>query len=124
MMILLLATWLTATAQQAVNMKFGKPTDEEMKMTVYAADSSAEAVMLCKLTDVTYTIQQSSFLVDYKERFRIKVLKPEGAASPRWSYLISNTWLSIASVVRKSRPCHFPSPAAALIPISREKGFP
>jgi hypothetical protein len=70
---------LYATAQQAVNMKFGKPTDEEMKMTVYAADSSAEAVVLCKLTDVTYTIQQSSFLVDYKERFRIKVLKPEGA---------------------------------------------
>jgi hypothetical protein len=32
---------LYATAQQAVNMKFGKPTDEEMKMTVYAADSSA-----------------------------------------------------------------------------------
>ncbi len=67
---------LTVVAQQ---MKFGKPTDEELKMTVYEPDSSAEAVVLCKLTDVGYTIQQSSFLVDYKEKFRIKVLKPEGA---------------------------------------------
>lgn len=74
--ILLAMGCLTAVAQQ---MKFGKPTDEELKMTVYEPDSSAEAVMLCKLTDVVYTIQQSSFLVDYKEKFRIKVLKPEGA---------------------------------------------
>lgn len=74
--ILLAMSCLTVVAQQ---MKFGKPTDEELKMTVYESDSSAEAVILCRLTDVVYTIQQSSFLVDYKEKFRIKVLKPEGA---------------------------------------------
>lgn len=74
--ILLAMSCLTVVAQQ---MKFGKPTDEELKMTVYEPDSSAEAVILCRLTDVAYTIQQSSFLVDYKEKFRIKVLKPEGA---------------------------------------------
>lgn len=67
---------MTAVAQQ---IKFGKPTDEELRMTVYEPDSTAEAVVLCRLTDVGYTIQQSSFLVDYKEKFRIKVLKPEGA---------------------------------------------
>ena len=66
---------LTVVAQQ---MKYGKPSDEELRMTVYEADSSAEAVVLCRLTEVVYTIQQSSFLLDYKERFRIKVLKPEG----------------------------------------------
>lgn len=70
---------LSMNAQQEVNMKYGKPTDEELRMTVYEPDNSAEAVMLCRLTDVVYTIQQSSFLTDYKERFRIKVLKPEGA---------------------------------------------
>lgn len=67
---------LTVVAQ---HVKFGKPTDDELKMTVYEPDSSVEAVVLCRLTDVEYTIQQSSFLVDYKEKCRIKVLKPEGA---------------------------------------------
>jgi len=65
-------------AQEAVNMKFGKPTKEELGMTVYAPDSSADAVVLCRLTDVSYTIQPQGYLVDYKEKIRIKVLKPEG----------------------------------------------
>ena len=60
-------------------MKFGKPTKEEMQMTTYAADPGAEAVVLCKLTDVEYTVQTSSFLADYHEKVRIKVLKPSGA---------------------------------------------
>lgn len=69
----------TATAQDNVNMKFGKPTKEEMQMTVYEADPNAEAVVLCRLTDVEYTVQQSSYLVDYHDKCRIKVLKPSGA---------------------------------------------
>ena len=72
-------SWLTASAQDEVNMKFGKPTKEEMAMTTYAADPQAEAVVLCRLTDVEYTVQTSSFLVDYREKCRIKVLKPSGA---------------------------------------------
>ena len=60
-------------------MKFGKPTKEEMQMTVYEADPNAEAVVLCRLTDVEYTVQQSSYLVDYRDKCRIKVLKPSGA---------------------------------------------
>ena len=48
-------------------------------MTVYSPDPDADAVMLCRLTDVNYTVQQSGYLVDYHERVRIKVLKPEGA---------------------------------------------
>jgi len=69
---------LTVSAQQNVNMKFGKPTKEEMEMTVYSPDPDAEAVVLCRLTDVEYTVQTSSFLVDYREKCRIKVLKPGG----------------------------------------------
>ena len=70
--------WHIANAQNQVNMKFGKPTKEEMQMTTYAADPDAEAVVLCRLTDVEYTVQTSSFLADYREKVRIKVLKPSG----------------------------------------------
>lgn len=68
---------MTAQAQE-VNMKFGKPTKEELQMTTYEADPNAEAVVLCRLTDVVYTIQTNGYLVDYNEKIRIKVLKPEG----------------------------------------------
>ena len=76
--ILFLMSALTVSAQQNVNMKFGKPTKEEMEMTVYSPDPDTEAVVLCRLTDVEYTVQTSSFLVDYREKCRIKVLKPGG----------------------------------------------
>ena len=80
--VLFTMTWLDATAQQAVNMKFGKPTKEELQMTTYAEDSTTDAVVLCRLTDVNFTIQQNGYLVDYHEKIRIKVLKPEGV---RWA---------------------------------------
>ena len=81
--ILLACTWLSAIAQENVNMKFGKPTKEEMQMTAYSPEPDAEAVVLCRLTDVEYTIQPTSFLVDYREKVRIKVLKPSGARFAR-----------------------------------------
>ena len=77
--ILLVWPFMTATAQSNVNMKFGKPTKEEMQMTVYEADPNAEAVVLYRQTDVEYTVQTISYLVDYREKCRIKVLKPSGA---------------------------------------------
>ena len=78
--LIALLAWPFATADAAdVNMKFGKPTKEEMQMTTYEADPNAEAVVLCRLTNVEYTVQTNSYLVDYREKFRIKVLKPSGA---------------------------------------------
>ncbi|MBO4822388.1 MAG: hypothetical protein J5548_13110 [Prevotella sp.] len=77
--VLLFWPFMTATAQNDVNMKFGKPTKEEMQMTTYEAEPDAEAVVLCRLTNVEYTVQSTSFLVDYHEKCRIKVLKPSGA---------------------------------------------
>lgn len=77
--ILLTMFWLAANAQDNINMKFGKPAKEEMSMTTYEADPQADAVVLCRLTDVEYTVQTSSYLVDYREKCRIKVLKPNGA---------------------------------------------
>ena len=76
--ILVACPFVSALAQDNVNMKFGKPTNEEMQMTVYEADPNADAVVLCRLTDVEYTVQENGYLVDYREKFRIKVLKPAG----------------------------------------------
>ena len=78
--LFLLSLWpvYTAVAQENVNMKFGKPTKEEMTMTMYEPEPDAEAVVLCRLTDVEYSIQQTGYLVEYHEKFRIKVLKPGG----------------------------------------------
>ena len=34
------------------NLKWGKPTDDELKMTSYAPDPEAEAVVLCSETQL------------------------------------------------------------------------
>jgi hypothetical protein len=65
-------------AMEAQNLKFGKPTDEEMSMTVYEADKNAPAVVLCQLTNVSYTMDFHNYYVDYVVKTRIKVLKDEG----------------------------------------------
>jgi hypothetical protein len=74
-MTCLILGWTTIEAQ---NLKFGKPTDEEMQMTVYEQDPEAEAVVLCQLTNVSYTMDMLDFLVDYEVKTRIKILKEEG----------------------------------------------
>ena len=50
---------MTVSAQTTIepNLKWGKPTDEEMTMAVYDADKDAAAVVLCQLTTVDYTHQ-------------------------------------------------------------------
>lgn len=60
------------------NLKWGKPTDEELNMTEYAADKEAKAVVLCHLTSVNYTMNLYNYLVDYQVKKRIKILKDEG----------------------------------------------
>ena len=64
-----------------VNKKFGKPTDEEMSMTVYAPDPDAEAVKLYSNTDVQFDFMADDFWVVYRVKERVKVLKPEGASA-------------------------------------------
>ena len=64
--------------QTEVNLKWGKPTDEELKMDTYAPDKDANAVVLCHLTDVSYTFLEGGFKVFYRIKSRVKVLKPEG----------------------------------------------
>ena len=60
------------------NLKFGKPTDQEMAMTVYEPDPDASAVVLCSLTKTYYEVRNSSFKVITDVKTRIKILKEEG----------------------------------------------
>lgn len=67
-----------AVAQIKVNQKFGKPTEEEMAMTTYAADTSAAAVVLYASRTVRYEFAQTDFKTITDVKCRIKVLKEEG----------------------------------------------
>lgn len=73
--ILLLLCVYSGNAQ---NMKFGKPTVEELNMTTYDADTNASAVVLCDITKVDYTMDFFNFVVTYEVKKRIKILKDEG----------------------------------------------
>ena len=71
---------LTSTAQTTFepNLKWGKPTDQELSMTVYEEDKDAPAVVLCQLTNVGYTMDFHNYYVDYEVKTRIKVLTDAG----------------------------------------------
>lgn len=60
--------------------KFGKVSEEELKMTHYQADTSAIAVCLFKdgKTQFTYNAVAGEFGTESDYVFRIKILKPEG----------------------------------------------
>ncbi len=60
------------------NKKWGKPTQEELTMTQYAADPDAEAVILYNKVETYYTIRTNGFLITNEVKCRIKVLKPDG----------------------------------------------
>ena len=79
-LILLLSLFTLNTMAQSMepNLKWGKPTNEELTMTEYSLDKDAEAVVLCHLTSVNYTMDLYNYMVDYKIKKRIKILKDEG----------------------------------------------
>lgn len=78
-LLLLLTTCMAVQAQDIEpNLKWGKPTDEELKMTEYAADKDADAVVLYRKTEVYYLFINGDFRVFYNIKARYKVLKPEG----------------------------------------------
>ena len=60
------------------NLKWGKPTEQELKMTEYPDDKDADAVVLFHKTDVYYGYAEGDFKVYYGVKTRLKVLKPEG----------------------------------------------
>lgn len=73
-------------AQSAANLpfepslKFGKPSDEELKLTTYQADTSAVAVVLYDQSDVRYDLIAGDFQLSCYRSVKIKVLKSEGTS--------------------------------------------
>ena len=78
----LLCCWLamTVSAQTTIepNLKWGKPTQQELTMTEYAADKDADAVELFRSVEVFYVLVNGDFRVINNVKCRLKVLKPEG----------------------------------------------
>lgn len=66
-------------AQEAPKVKFGKVSPEEVKMTVYEQDTTAEAVILFDdgSSYVKYT-PSNGFMLNYDRFVRIKILKQTG----------------------------------------------
>ena len=60
------------------NLKWGKPTDDELNMTTYAPDPEAEAVVLYSQTVLQYDLTSGSFKLKRSNKKRIKILKEEG----------------------------------------------
>lgn len=63
-------TWKT-------DLKYGKPSKEELSWTTYAPDTSAAAVCLFHLGNTEY-VYVDKFSVATEHQVRIKILKPEG----------------------------------------------
>ena len=58
--------------------KWGTPTMEEMTMTTYEPDTSANAVMLCKTTELSYEFVGNQLKAFYDVKNKMKILKPQG----------------------------------------------
>ena len=70
---------MTASAEGIEpNLKWGKPTQEELTMTEYAPDKDADAVVLFRQVDVFYQFINGNFRIHNIVKCRLKVLKPEG----------------------------------------------
>jgi hypothetical protein len=69
-------------AQEAPKIKFGKVSDEELKMTVYEPDTTAEAVILFDdgNSSVRYDTSKNRFMLSFERFLRIKILKQSGTS--------------------------------------------
>lgn len=66
---------------QEISLKYGKITDDELKMTTYDKDTSAVAVILYEDGYLSYAFNSSvGFHTIMELRKKIKVLKPEGTS--------------------------------------------
>ena len=62
------------------SMKYGKPTEEELKMDTYTPDTAATAVVLYSKTTARYDLAYNDFRLVYTYETKIKVLKSEGTS--------------------------------------------
>ncbi len=91
--ILILLLFCIKTGAQQLskpNLKFGKPTTEELSMTTYDKDPEASAVVLCEDGNLQYDLSGfagGNILQVYRYKNRIKILKEEGTNQANISIL-------------------------------------
>lgn len=80
MIIIIMCLWAGAVSSQTIepNLKFGKPTEQELTMTSYPLDPDADAVMLYSGTETWYDVRGDEFILKTDVKVRIKVLRDEG----------------------------------------------
>ena len=59
-------------------LKFGKPSDDELKMTVYEPDTTATAIVLYDIGKSNYRYTNNEFVLITQRSVKIKILKSEG----------------------------------------------
>jgi hypothetical protein len=69
---------LSLHAQDLESIKWGKIPDADLKMTVYAKDTAAEAVVLANVANLTYNLVTDNILLEVFRHRRIKILKRSG----------------------------------------------
>lgn len=74
------------------NLNWGQPSQLELEMTNYEPAPDADAVVLCKTTDMKYVIDRDGIKIQYDVKGRIKILKPEGTdhASVEINYTVND----------------------------------
>ena len=63
---------------QKAPIKWGKVSEEDLKMTVYEQDSAASAVILCDYGTVQFDLRGDDFQTEFEHHKRIKILKEGG----------------------------------------------
>lgn len=70
-------TFISLSAQQYSN-RYGKITDQELKMTTYPLDTAAHAVVVFNIGEARYDYMQNGFRITYSFEKKIKILTSEG----------------------------------------------
>lgn len=70
----------TEVANITPSMKYGKPSEEELKMTTYSLDTAATAVVLYSKSQARYDLIANEFRLIYTYEVKIKVLKSDGVS--------------------------------------------
>jgi hypothetical protein len=105
--VLLVLSWLTLTnalAQKVTEFKtkFGKLSNEETKMTVYAKDSNAAAVILFDKASLDYNLNpvannNALFDANFRRHKRVKIFKKEGYGMADVQILFPE-WIRVADL--------------------------
>jgi len=124
-MMLLAMTTIAHAQGIEPNLKWGKPTDQELNMTEYAADKDADAVVLYHTTDVSYQFINNDFKVFYRVNTRLKILKPEGKrlADGKIVYLENETNRSRREIVAALKATSYNMEGGKLVKTKMERSM-